>query len=301
VAVTGGTGFVGGATLDRLQGAGHRVRALVRRGQADRDGVEWLLGDLADDAALDRLVAGQDAVIHLAGVVNAPDRETYERVNVGGTAALIAACERAGVGRFIHISSLAAREPRLSRYGTSKARADRVVATSRLDWTVVRPPAVYGPGDMEMLELFRMARRGVIVLPPRGRMSVIHVDDLARLLVALLPGGPAVSRRMFEPDDGTEGGWSTRTFGKAVGLAVDREVSAWELPKPLLRAAAGADGLVRGRKAKLTPDRVDYFAHPDWTVSSHRRPPRDLWQPRIATRQGLKDTARWYRANQLLR
>lgn len=301
IVLTGGTGFVGSATLDQLIGAGHAVRALVRRPQAERESVEWIAGDIGDRDAIGRLVDGAHAVIHCAGVVNAPDRDTFERVNVQGTATLVAACEAAGVPRFVHVSSLAAREPKLSAYGTSKARGDRVVATSKLDWTVVRPPAIYGPGDMEMLELFRMAARGVMLLPPRGRMSVVHVEDLARLLVSLLPSSAAVSHRMFEPDDGTEGGWSTRTFGKAVGLALDKEITALEMPRPVLRMAAGADGLVRGSKAKLTPDRVNYFSHPDWTVSSHRRPPRDLWQPRIPTRQGLRDTARWYRTNQLLR
>src|SRR3546814_5866140 len=82
------------------------------------------------------------------------------------------------------LSSLAAREPALYNYGWSKERAEAIVQGSGLDWTIVRPPAVFGPGDTEMLDLFRMARRG-IALVPSGRMSAIYVDELARLLVTL--------------------------------------------------------------------------------------------------------------------
>ena len=86
--------------------------------------------------------------------------------------------------RFIHVSSLSAREPALSDYGWSKAKSERLVAASGLDWTIIRPPAVYGPGDRETFELFKMARRGIVALPPRGRFSVIHVEDLCRLILA---------------------------------------------------------------------------------------------------------------------
>ena len=64
--------------------------------------------------------------------------------------------------------------------------------SSGLDWAIVRPPAVYGPGDKETLELFRMAKLGLMLMPPKGRVSVIHVDDLARLLLALAEPDGAV-------------------------------------------------------------------------------------------------------------
>src|SRR5690606_6158442 len=133
----------------------------------------------------DALVRGSDAVIHIAGVVNAPDRAGFEAGNATGTAALTEAMLLSETRRLVHVSSLAAREPHLSDYGWSKAEAERFVSTSGLDWTMVRPPAIYGPGDAELLELFQMASRGFMLLPPGGRLSVIHVDDLATLLVRL--------------------------------------------------------------------------------------------------------------------
>ena len=294
LAVTGGTGFVGSRLLDLAPQAGHRVRALTRRPQPPRDGVEWISGSLEDRAALERLVAGSDSVVHVAGVINAPDAAGFDKGNVGGTLAMLAAATAAGVRRFVHVSSLAAREPKLSQYGASKARAEELVERCGLDWAIVRPPAVYGPGDRETLELFRMARTGLVLLPPRGRLSVIHVDDLARLLI-VLAGRAEPSRLIVEPHDERPDGWTHREFAKALGNAVGRRPVALATPRALVRLGAALDRLVRRDRARLTPDRAAYFCHPDWVVSRGKAPPPDLWRPEVDTERGLADTARWYR------
>jgi len=191
LAVTGGTGFVGQAVIDEAGRRGLPLRVLARREQAPREGVEWVRGELADGAALARLVEGAEAVLHVAGVVNTPDPMGFHLGNVAGTEALVEAAKAAGVARFVFVSSLAAREPGLSKYGESKRDAEDVVQASGLDWTIVRPPAIYGPRDREILDMFRAARWGVVPMPPNGRASMIHVDDLARLQrtrIALGPG-----------------------------------------------------------------------------------------------------------------
>ena len=295
VAVTGATGFVGQAVL--LAAARHKldVRALTRRKQRLRGGVDWVAGDLADTDALKRLMEGASAVIHIAGVVNAPDAAGFDEGNVNGTLRVIEAAHDMGVSRVVHVSSLAAREPQLSLYGASKLRGEKLVRASGLDWTVVRPPAVYGPRDSEMLELFRLARRGVVPLPPNGKLSIIHVADLAQLLLSLVPSGEEVTHQMFEPDDGEPGGWTHVRLAHAIGAALDRRVRPLPLSPRLVGWAARADRLVRGGKAKLTPDRARYMCHPDWTVGEGLMPPPALWRPRIDTPEGLRATAAWYR------
>ena len=293
--MTGATGFVGQALLDLAAARGVAVRALARQPQEPRDGVEWIAGDLADTAALARLVAGAEAVIHVAGVVNAPDVAGFEAGNVAGTLEVVTAAMIAHTPRLIHVSSLSAREPQLSAYGASKLKGERIVMASPLDWTVVRPPAIYGPRDREMLELFKFAKAGLVPLPPRGRMSAIHVDDLAALLLALVPGGEDVSDKVFEPDDGKPGGWSHTSFARAIGWALGKRVTAMPLPKFALRLAARGDRIMRRHHAKLTADRVGYMCHPDWVVSEEARVPEDRWTPQIGTRGGLKATAKWYR------
>jgi len=293
-AITGGTGFVGAHLVDAALAAGHRVKALTRKPQRERDGVDWVLGDLSTRDSLEWLVDHADAVIHVAGTINAPNAAGFERGNVAGTLAMLAAATAGGVQRFVHVSSLAAREPKLSLYGASKAKSEELVHSSGLDWAVVRPPAVYGPGDRETLELFRMAKLGLMLMPPKGRVSVIHADDLARLLLALAaPGTP--SRCLIEPDDGKPGGWSHREFARALAAAVGTKAAVISSPGVLLRAAAKLDHLLRGEKAKLTTDRAAYFSHRNWVVEPKRAAPPDLWRPEIDTMRGLAATAAWYR------
>lgn len=298
VALTGGTGFVGGHALTALLEAGHEVRALTRRPRPERPGVIWVAGALDDQPSLMALCLGADAVLHVAGLTNAPDAAGFDAGNRVGTVAVLSAAQANGIARFVHVSSLAAREPQLSMYGASKRAAEGAVVASALDWQIVRPPAIYGPGDTDTLELFKFAQRGVMPLPPSGRLSVIHADDLARLFVALVAAPEG--RRFYEADDGRPGGWSHRDYARAIGAATGHRPLLLPLPRPLADLGAWIDRALRGSRAKLTPDRVAYFCHPDWTTDPAKRPPADLWQPRIETVAGLAATAGWYREQRWL-
>lgn len=298
VALTGGTGFLGAHVLRRLVEAGHEVRALTRRPRPPRDHVFWIHGALDDEPSLVALCTGADAIVHVAGVTNAPDASAFDAANRVGTLAVLHAAEAARVDRFVHISSLAAREPGLSNYGASKRAGEDAVVTSTLDWRVVRPPAIYGPGETEMLDMFRLAKRGFLPLPPGGYFSIVHVDDMARLIVALL--GAAGTHAIYEADDGRPGGWAHKEFAEMLGASVGTKPFAVALPKAILRLGARIDGLVRGKTAMLTPDRVGYLCHPDWTVDEALRPPPSLWTPAIATPTGLRDAAADYTARGLL-
>ena len=299
VALTGATGFVGQAVLDAAEARGLAVRALTRRAQTAREGVAWVEGSLAVPASLAALVRGAEAVVHVAGLTSAPDPAAFAAANVAGTAAVIEAMKDSRVKRLVFVSSLAAREPGLSAYGASKAEAEQLVEASGLDWTIVRPPGVYGPRDVDYFEMFRTAKLGFIPLPPRGASSIIHVADLARLLLDLVDASPAlVRKRMFEPDDGREGGWSHRELAEAIGKAVGRErILAPHLPKGVMQFAARVDRLIRGDKARLTADRVGYMAHPNWVARSAHLVPPAVWTPAIAGADGLAQTACWYRDN----
>jgi len=293
LAVTGGTGFVGQHLLRMAVERGHDVRALTRGWKPPEDEIAWIDGALDRTESLMKLCTGADAVIHVAGAINARDRAGFETVNVGGTANVIDAARAGGVRRFVHISSLSAREPQLSDYGWSKARSERLVAASGLDWTIIRPPAVYGPGDRETLELFKMARRGFVALPPKGRFSVIHVEDLCRLILAVLDQPDTLSET-YEPDDGRDRGWEHRHFARTLGRLFDKRAATLAMPRPVMRLAAGIDRLFRRSNAKLTADRVSFYCHPDWVAAAERRPPPQLWTPTVRTPAGLRQTADWY-------
>ncbi len=296
LAITGGTGFVGRKLLAQAVANGFQVRALTRRAQPSEPNVNWIRGALDKPEALADLVRGADAVVHVAGVVNALDTAGFVAGNVDGTRAVIDAALDGGVARFVHVSSLSAREPDLSAYGASKRAGEDVVTASALDWTIVRPTGVYGPGDMEMRDVFRMARMGIALLPPPGRVSLIEVSDLARLLLALAATGDL--RTVFEVDDGHA--MTHAELAALVGRAVGRRVLPLHLPAALLALGGRIDRRVRGAGAKLTPDRARYLAHPDWTADPARMPPPELWMPQVVPAKGLADTAAWYRAHGLL-
>lgn len=285
IAITGGTGFVGSRVLDL---ATTPVRALARKPQAARQGVTWVAGDLADREALDVLCKGAEAVVHIAGIVSAPTRAGFDAGNVAGTAVMLAAAEKASVKRFVHVSSLAAREPGLSMYGGSKAAAEALVEASELDWVIVRPPGVYGPADLEMLDIYRLAQRGFAVVPP-GRISLIHVDDLATALLALARGGP--SRAVCEIDDGAAEGYSHRDFAASIGASLGRRLGFIPLPVSMLRLGAAV-----GVSAKLTRDRAAYIAHSDWVARGGNTALAGLWAPRYDLISGIADTIAGYKA-----
>ncbi|WP_230770839.1 NAD-dependent epimerase/dehydratase family protein [Sphingomonas sp. Leaf4] len=296
MALTGGTGFVGRRVIALGASAGWHIRALTRRAQPAEPNVSWVRGALDRPESLNELVGGADVVLHLAGVVSAPDAAGFTAGNVTGTQAMVDAALAAGSRRFVHVSSLSAREPQLSAYGASKRAGESVVEASDLDWTIVRPSGVYGPGDTEWRDMFRMAKIGLALLPPPGRLALVAVDDLARLLLALAdrPG----AHDLYEVDDGNP--LTHAELARLIGRAVGQRVLPLHLPERLLRLGARIDRRFRGSGAKLTPDRARYLAHPDWTADPARRPPAELWEPRIATPRGLSDTAAWYRAHGLL-
>ena len=290
LSVTGGTGFVGRHLLRIAVADGHDVRALTRSPQPEQPGVTWIAGDLAHPGDL---CAGADAVIHLAGVINARDRAGFDTGNVAGTATILAAAAAADIGHFVHVSSLAARQPGLSAYGASKAAAEAVIKASPLPWSMVRPPGVYGPGDRETLLLFQLAKRGLGVVPARGRVSMIEVGDLARALLAVA-AAPA-RRRVDEVSDGAP--VSHGELARALGVAVGRTVRPIRLPPGALRAGATLDTILawqRGTLPRLSFDRARYLAHPDWTA--HGDNLSGLWTPQVLLANGLATTAAWYRA-----
>ena len=287
--MTGGTGFVGQAVLDEACRRGLQLRALARREQAPREGVEWVRGDLADRAALARLVEGAEAVLHVAGVVNAPDPMGFHLGNVAGTEALVEAAEAAGV-RALRVRLLARR----ARAGAVGLR--RVQAPCRGSGR--RPAGSTGRSSARRRSTARATARSSRCSAPRAgawcrcrRAGRASIDPCRRPgAAAARAGRRAATRsphRIFEPDDGRAGGWSHRELAAAIGEAVGRRVWAPAVPQPVLSARrAGSTACCAARGAKLTPDRVGYMAHPDWVSRPDKAPPRSCGAPRSRPAKG---------------
>lgn len=300
IALTGATGFIGSALLRRLVAAGWAVRALhrPRRGRTlkSRHGVAWVEGDLDDEQSLRTLVTGTQAVIHCAGTVRGTGPGGFERINAEGTRRLVDAAASVAVApRFLLMSSLAARMPQLSAYAASKRHAELAVeaAPGNVSWTVLRPPAVYGPGDRELVPLFRWVARGVAPLPAgsTGRFSLLYVDDLASAVMRWLELDEAFGRA-FELDDGHPGGYDWDTVLATAARVLREGAPVRRLPVPLamlkLTAAANlAAARVVGYAPMLTPGKVREITHPDWLCDSHDFANVTGWRPAVRLEEGL--------------
>jgi len=297
LAITGGTGFVGRHVMAEAQARGHGVRALTRKPQRADTGVCWVAGSLETEAALASLVAGADAIIHIAGLTNARSRAEFDAGNAAGTAAMRAV---AGTRPFVHVSSLAAREPSLSHYGASKRQAEDVARGVCGPLVMLRPPGVYGPGDSELLALFKASRFGLVPVPAGARASMIFAPDLARALVALaedLAGAARTAGGCFEIDDGT-GGYAQAEVAQAAARAIGGQITALPVPGSMLSAAAAfatAAARLRGKLPTLSFDRARYLAHRDWTANAAPLIATGLWKPETGLAKGMALTADWYR------
>jgi len=302
-AVTGATGFLGARLTTALLAKGWRVRALVRRTPdparlPPSAGIELVRGDLADLAALKALVDGADVTLHCAGLIKARRRADFFAVNRDGAQTVAAAV---GAGRLLLISSLAAREPGLSDYADSKrAGEDAARAASRGPLTIVRPPAIYGPGDVETLALFKLAGRSPILpLPggPAARLAVAHVDDVVETILALIPTeappGP------FAVGGDRPEGYAWREIFAAAAAAMHRNPAFVTLPPWLTRTAASASravGQLTGAAPIFTPGKAREILHPDWSVSPGEQAP-GAPKAKFNIKDGFADAVAWYRAH----
>lgn len=303
-AVTGGTGFIGGHAVAALSAAGWRVRLLLRRTPRlegiGADVVEAVPGRLDEPEALRRLVTGARAVIHLAGAVSARGPAEFMAVNRDATAALVRAWREAAPGaRFVLLSSLAARAPEVSPYAASKAAGETALEAGRGAGAaaVLRPGAVYGPGDRAGLSLLRTAFWPVQPVPavPGGRIALIHAGDLARAVAAFAAAGAPGG--LFELADDRPGGHGWAEIVAAACAAAGRRARPVGVPLALLRPI-GRLGDLRtraGAAAMLTSGKLGEIAHGDWGTRPGHLPPGGVWAPGIPLCTGFAETLAWYR------
>ncbi len=304
IAITGGTGFIGHAIGRQLLAQGYSLRMLVRNPRKlspdTLQAASLIQGDLADQDSLNRLVQGADAVIHCAGNVRGATRAQFDDTNVAGTRNLLRAIKSTGAGaRLLSFSSLAAREPQLSYYAASKLQAEQVLIDEGggVDWTVLRPPAVYGPGDRELLPLFRLMARGVALTAgsPTARFSMIYVADLSSAAIAWL-GSTAATEKIYSLDDGQINGYDWHDISRIAGELCGRKVRVIRPSSWLLDSAAWVNGrlaTMTGRSPMLTPEKLRELRHHDWVCNSTDFQRDVVWQPQFRLADGLRATPDW--------
>ncbi len=319
--VTGGSGFLGSHVVERLARAGRPVRALVRQSSDTRflktlPGVELCEGAVDDLASVKRAAAGVSGIVHVAGLVKARSADEFMRVNRGGTENLLDAAieQRGAIRRFVLVSSLAAlrpsdasgtpvpedAEPRpVTDYGKSKLAAERAALARKADvpLVILRPPAIYGPRDREILAFFKSIKLGILPLlgSTQNKLSMIYGSDCAAACVAALdrdlPSGSA-----YHVDDG-----SVHTLEEMIMLAEkamgQKAKFRFHLPRRLVETAAlGAElyGRATNRAVMLTRDKLNELFE-QW-VCDGSRAQRDLdWHPEVTFEVGVARTVASYR------
>ena len=320
VLVTGGSGFLGSHVVEQLSSSGHAVRALVRE-TSDTAFLRTLPNVELADGAVDnkesvvRALDGVQAIVHVAGLVKARSPEEFMRVNAGGTETMLeAALGVQGLKRFVMVSSIAVAGPSdsegravahdspprpVTHYGRSKLAAERAALAKKdqLPITIIRPPAIYGPRDREILAFFKAIKVGVLPLlgSAQNKLSMTYGADCAaaciRAIDADVPSGS-----VFYVDDGT-----VHTMAEMIMLAESAlGRRAWlriPLPKRVVLTAARASelyGRATNRAVMLTRDKCNELFD-QWVCDSAYTQKTLGWTPKVPFSEGVKRTVAWYR------
>jgi len=338
VLITGGSGFIGTKLAERLAARGDEVTCLVRatsnRRALDALGVDYALGDVRDPSAVRNAVANAEVIYHLAGLATAFRASDLMAVNAGGFRNVVAACAgREHPPVVILVSSLAAAGPSppdrprtesdppapVSHYGRSKRAAELVAEehAGRVPITIVRPPIVFGEGDLQMRDVFRsIFRYGVHVAlgVARSHYSLIHVQDLVDSLITCAERGkrllPASDSRRTEPPQGyyfvaTDEQPTFAELGELIAHSLGRQsIRTLKSSGPALvwPAAAIAEGIarLRGTPYIFNFDKAREATAGDW-VCSPQTIRRELnFAPGAPITDRLSQTAQWYQQQNLL-
>ncbi len=321
--VTGGHGFLGSHLVDLLLAQGWRVRCLLRPSRDvsvfEGRAVEVARGDLRSYEGLREATHEVDTVFHVAGKIAALSPRGFDEVNVAGTARLARVLEESAAGatsprrRLVLVSSQAAAGPSLdghpisesqtpapvSAYGMSKLRGEHALKghLRSVPWTIVRPPAIYGPRDEAILPFFQLGARGWAPgLDGRGRrFNLLHARDVAAGLLAAAESPAAAGRTYFLAD--AVRGYRYADLARALETIFHKKMRRLPIPDMVLDLA----GALTDEVAALTRQAQVFGRHKArelkvrWWLASPDAARQDLgWVPKIDLAQGFGETARWY-------
>jgi nucleoside-diphosphate-sugar epimerase len=316
--VTGATGFIGSHLCEELVRRGYEVSCLSRKTShlkwIENLDLKLVKGDCTDKECLLDIVGGFDYVFHLAGLTKSCSPDDFFCINAKGTKNLIeAVAERnPAVRRFIYLSSLAAVGPSrngmpvqeetnalpVSDYGRSKLEGEKNVLKYKehIPVTVLRPPAVYGPRDKDMLVLFKMIKKGFFFDLGKCYYSLLYVDDLVRGIVLSAENQEAEGRVYFLCDNKVYTGGD---IAKEISSALDVKAMPVKVPKFVMPFFAFIGERIN-RQGIINRDRIKDFRHSHWICSPGKAQEQIGFIPKIGIKEGIKWTADWYRIHRWL-
>ncbi|MBZ0157462.1 MAG: SDR family NAD(P)-dependent oxidoreductase [Alphaproteobacteria bacterium] len=316
--VTGATGFIGSHLVDSLVRQGFDVSCLVRTTSSVRYledlNVRLLHGDCRDAASLPPAVQGVDYVFHLAGITKTCSMDEFFAVNVKGTENIMraVAAHNPGVRRLVYLSSLAAVGPSpdgrplredskavpVSVYGKTKREGEEIVFRYRneLPLTVIRPPAVYGPRDRDMLVFFKMVKSGIVPYWGKCYYSFIYVEDLVHGIILSSQSEAAVGEAFFLSDRDIH---STDDIVDAISEAMQKRPLRLLVPRAIMPLLGRMSEKMRGTNI-INSDKIREMKYSHWVCDSSKAAERLGFEPKVKIREGARWTADWYRIHQWL-
>ncbi|MBL4601549.1 MAG: NAD-dependent epimerase/dehydratase family protein [Emcibacteraceae bacterium] len=307
IALTGATGFVGKHLLKELLSQGHLINALTRRSQPPQDNVNWIMGDLKNKPALKELVSGVDVIINVAGLVKANSKNKFLAANATAVSTLLEQINsNKKTPHFIQISSLSAREPQISDYAFSKYQGEENLKNNSisLNWTMVRPPGIYGPEDTETLKIFKMLKWHLALFPAsrHNRVSWVHVSDLVKA-ISLLIVNKKYFGKIINVDDGREDGYSHEEFMATASELLNIKPLKITIPKFILKVIGHINdtvGRILGYSPMVSAKKVNELCHSNWICDKKSSFKDDEYKTKFNLKDGLKQTLDWYKSNEYI-
>jgi 2-alkyl-3-oxoalkanoate reductase len=295
VLLTGASGFIGRRIQSTLLAAGIPLRVILRPGSRHTGYIDPRCDvhtcSLSNDAGLRLAIEGIRATVYCAGSVRGRTLDDFLPANVSGVESILQAQRAEGSqSPLLLISSLAASRPELSHYARSKFLGEQVLrGLGDTPWTILRPTAVYGPGDTEMRPILKMVRRGLVFVPggKPQHLSLLYVDDLASAVLAWLQAWQRCRNMTFSIDDGRQGGYDWPDIAQAAGCSSYRSIG---IPYFVLAGAAQVNWLVSrlaGFAPMFTPGKVRELTQTDWLCDNTAFVQATGWTPRTTLTSGV--------------
>jgi nucleoside-diphosphate-sugar epimerase len=317
ILLTGASGFVGGHLAEALVRQKQKVKLLVRSSIRLAFPTTPLMQlcevDVTDPESLQKAMVGIETVYHLAGILRGPNFANYEWVNAQGTRNVCEALVRGKKGKkLVYVSSLSAAGPSevnkplteempaqpVSFYGQTKLMGEEIVRSYRkkLKTVILRPAAVYGPREKDLLEYFKMVKQGWVFIPGDGaqKVSFVHVFDLVEAI--LLAGkSPKASGETFFVSDGKS--YTFEEFSRVIAGAQGKSFHTLHIPIPLVKAVAMlADmvGRITGKPGILSSDKIKEAVVPGWVCSNQRLVRKLGFKPQYDIEKGVRNSVEFY-------
>jgi nucleoside-diphosphate-sugar epimerase len=317
--VTGANGFVGSHLVEGLLSEDYQVTCLVRKTSnlrwLSRLKVEYVYADISEKDSLKNVSKEVDFIFHVAGLTKAKSKEEYFKANYQGTKNLIEVCieDNPQIKRFVYISSQAAAGPGkdgqpldeispcnpVTDYGKSKLQGERIVLgySSKLPVTIIRPPAVYGPKDPDILGFFKVANKGLKTLFGKGEsyISLCYVEDLVYGIILAAESPKAIGQIYFIADDQV---YSWREAFQIIACVLDKKVITLRIPNAILFTVAFIlENIFRllGKPALINIQKVREITQKYWLCDVSKAKKELGFSPKYKLKEGAEKTVRWYK------